>query len=103
MAKPHTCCNPRRNPLPGGKNKLVGGPPGAPTKGSNIPTHSSTVSRALTFAPPSTNELFKRSMKAYLEPYQKPSQPPAKYKRPFKAKVPDVYYGKLYMDRYHFS
>ena len=40
-------------------------------------------------------------MKAYLESNQGPSQPPEEDKRPLKAKVPDVYYGKLYMDCYH--
>ena len=41
-------------------------------------------------------------MKAYLESNQGPSQPPEERKRPLKAKVPDVYYGKLHMDCYHF-
>ena len=41
-------------------------------------------------------------MKAYLESNLVPSQPPEECKRPPKAKVPDVYYGKLHMDCYHF-
>ena len=35
----------------------------------------------------STNELFKKFMKAYLESNQRPRQPPAIRKQPFKAKV----------------
>ena len=41
-------------------------------------------------------------MKAYLESNQGPSQPLEERKQPFKDKVPDLYYGKLYMDYYHF-
>ena len=41
-------------------------------------------------------------MKAYLESNQGPSQPPEERKRLLKAKVPDVYYGKLHIDCYHF-
>ena len=41
-------------------------------------------------------------MKAYLESNQGPSQPPTKRKQSFKAKVPDVYYGKLHIDYYYF-
>ena len=102
MAGPRTRRSPRRNPPPGGEDELAGGPPGAPTEGSNTPTHSPAVSRAPTPAPPSTDELFKRFMKAYLESNQRPSQPPEERERPLKAKVPDVYYGKLHMDCYHF-
>ena len=78
------------------------GPPRAPTKGSNTSTHSPTISWAPTPAPPSTNELFKRFMKAYLESNQGPSQPPEECKQPFKAKLSDVYYSKSHMDCYHF-
>ena len=41
-------------------------------------------------------------MKAYLELNQGPRQPPAERKQPLKAKVPEMYYDKLYMDCYHF-
>ena len=53
-------------------------------------------------APISTNELFKKFMMAYLESNQGPKQPPAERKWPLKAEVPEVFYGKLHMDCYHF-
>ena len=53
-------------------------------------------------APGPTNKLFKRFMKAYLKMNQEPRQPPMGRKRTLKAKVPEVYYGKLHMDCYHF-
>ena len=102
MAEPRTRRSSHRNPPLGGEDELARGPPGAPTEDSNTPTHFPAVSRAPTPAPPSINELFKRFMKAYLEFNQGPSQPPEERERPFKAKVPDVYYGKLHMDCYHF-
>ena len=102
MAGPRTRRNLRCNPPLGGEDELVGGLTGVPTKGSNTPTHSPAVSWAPTPAPPSTDELFKRFMKAYLESNQGPSQLPEERERPLKAKVPDVYYGKLHMDCYHF-
>ena len=74
MVRPRTCHSPRRNPPPGSEDE--GGPPGAPTKGSHTPTHSSAVSWAPTLALPSNDELFKQFMKAYLESNQGPSQPP---------------------------
>ena len=52
---------------------------------------------------PSFDELFKQFMKAYLESNQGPRQPQVKGKQSFKAKVLDMYYGKLYIDCYHFS
>ena len=103
MAGPRTRRSPRRNSLPGGEDKLAGGPPGAPSKGSShTSTHSPAVSWAPTPALLFTNELFKRFMKAYLESNQGPSQPLEERKRPLKAKVPDAYYGKLHMDCYYF-
>ena len=58
----------------------------------------------LTPAPtlPSSNKLFKQFIKVYLESNQGLNQPPAKRERPFKAKVPDIYYDKLHIDCYHF-
>ena len=53
-------------------------------------------------APTATNELFKQFMKAYLETNQGPKQPPAERKQSLKAKVPEIYYGKLHIDCYHF-
>ena len=102
MARLYTRCSPRHNPPPGAEDELVGDPPGAPNKGSNTPTHFPGVSWAPTLVSPSTNELFKQFMKAYLKSNQGPSQPPEERKQPLKAKVSDVYYGKLHIDCYHF-
>ena len=49
-----------------------------------------------------TNELFKKFMKAYLKSNQGPKQPLTEREWSLKAKVPEVYYGKLHMDCYHF-
>ena len=49
-----------------------------------------------------TNELFKKFIKAYLESNQGSRQSLAEYEWPLKAKVPEVYYGKLHMDCYDF-
>ena len=51
---------------------------------------------------PSSDELFRQFMKAYLEIKQGLIQPPAESKQSFKAKVVEVYYSKLHMDCYHF-
>ena len=79
-----------------------------PTQGNNTPTLSLAVSWTLTpvsaptFTPLSTDELFKQFMKAYLESNQRPSQLLAERKQTLKAKVLNVYYGKLYIDCYYF-
>ena len=57
---------------------------------------------ALTPAPVAIDELFKKFMKAYLETNQEPREPPAECKQTLKAKVLEIYYGKSYMDYYHF-
>ena len=57
---------------------------------------------APTLAPVAANEFFKKFMKAYLETNQGLRQPLAERKQTLKAKVSEVYYGKSYMDRYHF-
>ena len=100
MAWPRSCYSPCRNPPPDGEDELARSLPGAPTEGSHTPTHSPAVSWTPTPALPSTNELFKQFMKAYLESNQRSSQPLKERKRPLKAKVPDIYYGKLHMDCY---
>ena len=48
MAGPRTCRSPRHNLFPGGVDELVRGPPGASTKGSNIPTPSPPIPWAQT-------------------------------------------------------
>ena len=57
---------------------------------------------APTPAPVASEKLFKKFMKAYLETNQGPRQPPEERKQTLKAKVPEVYYGKSYIDCYHF-
>ena len=91
-----------RNPPLGGEDELAGDSLRASIKGNNTPTYSLAVSWAPTFAPPSIDELFKRFMKAYFESNQEPRQPPKKRKQSLKAKVLDVYYGKLQIDCYYF-
>ena len=53
-------------------------------------------------APAPTNDLFRQFMKAYLESNQGPKQLLAEHKRLLKAKIPELYYGKLHMDCYLF-
>ena len=53
-------------------------------------------------APPSSNELFKQFMKAYLKLNQGSGQPSVECEQSLKAKVPEVYYGKSHMDYHHF-
>lgn len=57
---------------------------------------------APTLASVSSNKLFRQFIKAYLESNQGFSRPPAEREQSFKAKVPDMYYQKLYIDYYHF-
>ena len=108
MAGPRTCHSPPCNPSQGGEDEPAKGPPRAPTEGNNTSTLFLAISRTPTLVPaptpalPSTNELFKQFIKTYLESNQGPSQPLVERKQLFKAKVPDVYYGKLQMDCYHF-
>ena len=73
MAGARTCYSSCHNPPLNGKDELVGGPPGAPTKDSNTPTPFPLVSwaqtPALTPAPPqvlsSTKELCQQLLKTY--------------------------------------
>ena len=53
-------------------------------------------------APLSSNKLFKQFMRTYLELNQGLKQPPAEREPSLKAKISEVYYGKLQMDCYHF-
>ena len=106
MVKLNTCRSSHRNFLQGGEDELTRGLPEAFTQGSNTTTPSPAVSRAPTPTiapiPLSTDELFKRFIKTYLESNQGLNQSPEERKRLFKAKVPDIYYGKSHMDCYHF-
>ena len=114
MAGLCTCRSPRRNPPPGGKDELARSPPGAPTKGSNTLTFSSSASRAQTPAsaqapaPPSNEGLFQQFMKAYLENQnQNQAPPPAPIQAELreqllKVRFTNVYYGNFHLDCYRF-
>ena len=110
MAGPSTHHSPIRDPFSGGEDEHARGLPERPIKSNNTPTSSLAISRAPTAVPvptptptpPSTNELFKQLIKAYMESNQELSQPPTQRKQLFKAKVLDVYYGKLHIDCYYF-
>ena len=67
MAEPRTCRSSCHNPPLGNEDELAEGPLGASTKGSNTLTFFPAISQTPTPALLSTNELFKRFMKAYLE------------------------------------
>ena len=110
--------SPRRNPPPIDpvEDELARDPGsvGGPNSGSTSPAPSRNPTPgpdlvpalipapipAPTPAPVASEELFKKFMKAYLETNQGPRQP--EHKRNFKAKVPEVYYGKSHMDCYYF-
>ena len=113
------CCFPHQNPPlldpvedelarePG----LVGDPHSssislAPSRNpSPGPELVSTLNPALipapTPAPVAFEKLFKKFMKAYIETNQGSRQ--LEREHTLKAKVPEVYYGKLHMDYYHFG
>ena len=79
--------NPSRHPTLG---------PAAVPAPAPAPVHSPALASV------ATNDLFKQFMKAYLEMNQGPRQPPAERERSFKAKILEVYYGKLHIECYHF-
>ena len=118
------CRSPRRNlpPLDPVEDELARepGPVGGPHSGSTSPALSRNPTPgpelvpalnpalnpapvpAPVPAPPASDELFRQFMRAYLESNQGPRPPPAERERFLKAKVLEVYYGKSYMDCYHF-
>ena len=113
-SRPH--CFPRQN-LPSTdpvEDKLVRDP--IPVEGPHSSSTSSIPSRhltpGLTLVPAlnpaptpaltPTNKLFKKFLNAYLESNQGSRQPPEERKPILETKVPEVYYGKLHMDCYHF-
>ena len=116
-----SCHSPRQNlpPIDPIEDKLARdlGPVGGPHSDSispvpfRTPTSSPDLVPALIFTLvplpvptlPSFDKWFRQFIKAYLELNQGPRQPPAERERFFKAKVPDVYYRKSYMDCYHNS
>ena len=114
------CRSPRRNPplVHPVEDELAreSGPVGGPHLGSTSPApfHNPSPGPKLvpalnlapvpapTPAPVAFEELFQKFMKAYLEMNQGPRQPPEEREQTFKAKVPEVYYGKSHIDCYHF-
>ena len=102
-------------PIDPGEDELARDP--GPARSPHSSSISSVPSRNLTLGPTlvpalipalapaliPTDELFKQFMKTYLKLNQRPRQPLAERKQIFKAKVPEVYYGNLHMDCYHFS
>ena len=110
MIESRTCHSPCQKPPLDGKDELARGSLRASIKSNNTPTFSPAVfwaatlalALALALAPPSTNELFKQFMKTYLEFNQELSQPSIECKQSLKAKIPNVYYGKLHIDCYYF-
>ena len=115
-----SCHSPRQNffPIDYVEDELARDP--GPTNGSHLdnispaPSHNPTLGSTLIFALipvpvptltsalPFSNELFRQFMKAYLKTNQGPRQLLTGHKQSFKAKIPEVYYGKLYIDCYHF-
>ena len=112
MAGLHTRHSLRRNPPPGKKDELVGGPSGVPIKNNNTPTPFPAVSRAqtpaLTPAPTllSNEGLFQQFMKAYLENQNQTLFPAPIHlelqKQSLKAWFPDHYYRNSHLDCYRF-
>ena len=80
-----------------------------PTLGPKlVPTLNPALNSAPVPAPvlapalPTSDELFRQFMRAYLKSNQGPRPPLAERKRFLKAKIPEVYYGKSHMDCYYF-
>ena len=100
--------SPRRNPPPGGEDEPAGGPPGAPTEGSNTPTPSPPASRSQTPAPPpvpsSNEELCQQLLKTYAATVKLLEQHHGSgpCEQPLKARFPNPYYGNSHMDCYRF-
>ena len=103
-------CNPRGNPTADPAGAAQGPAEGpaedpaesASTAGSEaatIPIHVGTPAPT----PPSTDELFKQFVQAYLESVKNPGQNQAEPReKPLKARNPDLYFGKSHIDCYNF-
>ena len=105
MARPCAYCNPYRNFLPTGEDKLAGT---TFTRGSNTPTPTPAVLCAPNPAPAialfSDNKLFKQFMKVYLEA-QVPGQiemDSKPRKKTLRARFPNLYYSNVHMNCYQF-
>ena len=116
MAGSCTHRSPRSNPPLGGEDELAGGPPEAPTEGSNTPTPSLPVSRVQTPAnapapTPAplrgtyTDEDLQRATKLALESFfqgQAQTQGSEPQEKPLKAHFPELYWGNSHQDCYRF-
>ena len=67
-----------------------------------VPTLIAVLIPVLALALILTNELIKKFIKAYFETNQGIKQPPAERVCHFKVQVPEIYYGKLHINCYHF-
>ena len=96
--------NPPADPT-GEQDELAGqGPVRGFNAGSDeAPTKAPTPPEAPTppFVPPSTEDLFTKFMKVFMETTQAQAQAEPQ-ERPLKARSPETYSGKSHMDCYHF-
>lgn len=103
----HLCRSPRRDVPPGNpvEDELAAGaqgPAGASTQGSLSPAPEAPQEPSPAPGQP-TEDLFKQFMKAFLESPKTGAQGPTEpCERFLKARLPDLYLGKLHMDCYHF-
>ena len=76
---------------------------GAPEKGTSAPSHASAPApvKPILALKYSETDLM-RILKIFSETKGQEPKAEVPRKRPLKAKVPDVYFGKLHMDCYHF-
>ena len=108
MAGACTCRSPHCNPPLEDEDEPAGGLPRAPTKGSNTPTSFLPIFRAQTPAQPpvpsSTEELYQQLLKTYATTVKLLEQNHrfSHCKQPLKGRFPNLYYGNLQMNCYHF-
>ena len=105
-ARRSPCVNPPANPT-GEQDELAGqGPARGFNAGSDeAPTKAPTPPEAHTpsLVPPSTEDLFTKFMKVFMETMQAQVQALAEpWERLLKARTPETYWGKSYMECYHF-
>lgn len=108
--------SPRSNPLPTGKDKLAGGAPGAPNKGSGTSTPTFATSRVPTPAPAPasasgppglyTDVNLQKATKLVLKSFVKGQQygqvNSAPRERALKVRNPDLYYRSSHIECYYF-
>ena len=100
------CVNPPTDRT-GEQDELVGQSPvrGFNARSNKAPTKALTPPKAptLPLVPPSIKDLFTKFMKVFIEMMQAQAQVLAEPReQPLKARSPETYFGKSYMDYYHF-